>query len=135
MKSNKELIMIVNNTNFSPNFGAKFLNTETLKETAEYAIKNNKFEKLNTARKNIEEYDTFVKLAVDRDESGKNFVFTTYTPKYTLKNGEVKKRFKKTRTLIPAQKGNYLNELYNLIIKMGNNAPENKLYKKIIRNA
>ena len=127
--------MIVNNANFSPNFGAKFLNTETLKETAEYAIKNNKFEKLNIARKNIEKHDEFVKIAVNRDESGKNFVFTTYTPKYTLKNGEVIKQFKLTHTLIPSQKGNYLNELCNLIIKMGNNAPENKLYKRIIRNA
>lgn len=32
------------NRNTAPNFQAKFLNTEVLKDTVEYAVRNNKFD-------------------------------------------------------------------------------------------
>lgn len=121
-----------------PNFQAKFLNTNTLKEVAEYAIKNDKFKKLNKARKNIENYDYFSKIAVELEKdkkSNKNiYTFTAFIPKYTLnKNKEVVTRYKKIITKVPSNSDNYLKEIYNLIVRMGNNAPENNLYQKVLK--
>ena len=51
--------MLINNTNtrnFTPNFKAKFLHSESLKLVADYAVAHGKFNKLNSARKNIVSY-------------------------------------------------------------------------------
>ena len=49
--------MQIDNTKNHQTFGAKFTNTETLHKVVDYAISKNKFNKLNTARKNIEKTD------------------------------------------------------------------------------
>lgn len=135
----------MNTTNIHPqkmnnvaHFGAKFLNTDTLKEVADYAIEKNKFKKLNIARKNIEEYDYFSKIAVELEKDKKTnkniYTFTAFIPKYTLnKNKEVVTRYKKIITKVPSNSDNYLKEIYNLIIKMSKNAPQNNFYKKVFK--
>lgn len=132
--------MQIKNTNltYTPNFGAKFLKTELLQEAAEYALKNNKFSKLNEARKIIENHDVFTRISVDikpnAKNTGKNFVFTAYIPKYNTKtDGEINKHFKKSTTLVPSNKTNYLQELCDLIIKMSRNSTENNFYKKVVK--
>lgn len=118
-------------------FGAKFLNTDAINKVAKYALENGKFEKLNNARKNIESYDYFSKIGVEIKEnlkSGqKEFEFTTYTPEYTVKSGKLLTQYKIHKNKFPSQKANYLKEIYEIIIKMGNSAPQNKLYKKIVK--
>lgn len=47
------------------NFGVKFVKTDSLEEVARYAIKQNKFELLNNARKKLEQYDTNVALEMN----------------------------------------------------------------------
>ena len=126
------------NRNTTPNFQAKFLNTEVLKDTVEYAVRNNKFDKLNQARKTIENYDVFTKIAVDLRKNEKTgadeFIFTSYIPKYNKnKKGEIVTEYKQISTTIPRNQKKSHYQLYQLLIKMSNNAPENKLYKKIVK--
>ncbi len=125
--------MNINSTTSKQSFQAKFLKTKTLEELADYAVSNNKFQKLNDARKKIEAHDYFVKIAVDYNAKNK-FEFSTYTPQYAKSGNEIIKDFKIKKTEIDSKKQNYLKELYEIIIKMSNSAPENKLYKKIIKN-
>ena len=54
--------MQIENTKNYHTFGAKFTNTETLHKVVDYAISKNKFNKLNTARKNIEKMTFLQKL-------------------------------------------------------------------------
>ncbi len=54
--------MQIENTKNYQTFGAKFTNTETLHKVVDYAISKNKFNKLNTARKNIEKMTFLQKL-------------------------------------------------------------------------
>lgn len=128
------------NKNYNQNFGAKFLNTDLLKETAEYALKNNKFDKLNNARKAIENYDVFTKVAAEvaknKKSGAEELKFTSYIPKYTRSaKGEIIKKYKQVSTTIPCNQKKHHYQLYQLIVKMGINAPENKLYKKIVKGS
>ena len=63
--------MLINNTNtrnFTPNFKAKFLHSESLKLVADYAVAHGKFNKLNAARKNIDNAYLQTRLRVDIGE-------------------------------------------------------------------
>ena len=41
---------------YTPNFNAKFIQSDDLKKIADYAVEHGKFEKLNQARKNIDSF-------------------------------------------------------------------------------
>lgn len=127
--------MQIENTKNYQTFGAKFTNTETLHKVVDYAISKNKFNKLNTARKNIEKTDCFTKVAVDLVEDADKtiFRFTTYKPQYSSKNGQVETFYKVSEYKRQASKNNVIKELFEYLVKMGNNAPENKIYKHIVK--
>ena len=48
-----------------PAFQAKFLNSQSLKLIAEYAVEKGEFKKLNTARKNIDSSNLTTRLRMD----------------------------------------------------------------------
>lgn len=127
---------ISNSTNI--NFQARFLNSESLKRIAEYAVEKNKFEKLNQARKNIAKSYIQTKLRVDiGDKDGYPFVtFTRFNPKSRVVVPQVMDDLKLEKvTLYKSDKKiNPLKFALQKLIKLGNKAPENKMFKNVVIN-
>lgn len=64
--------MKIQNNPSQQTFQAKFLHSESLKMIAQYAVDHGKFDKLNTARKNIDKAYLTTRLRVDiYKENGK----------------------------------------------------------------
>ena len=129
--------MKIQNTPSQQTFQAKFLYSDSLKQIADYAVEHNKCEKLNTARKNIERSYLTTRLRADiyENEEGKKFIsFSKFIPK---KNVLVAKNqddyiMAKTTTYESNKKGSLLKFGLEQIIKLGNNAPNNKMYKYVV---
>ena len=119
--------------NKQPSFKAKFSNTESMQKVVKYAVEKGKFDKLNTARKNIENFDWFTKLEMNCGFEEKNqqsfFEIIRYKPVYKMINGKLEKTFltKSTRKYYPTK--NPIKLAFEKIIKMSNCAPKNNLYK------
>lgn len=120
------------------NFQAKFLKSDSLQQVVNYAIERGKFDKLNTARKNIDNTHFSTRLMVDvGDDEGRPFVsFTRYNLKpnaplnYTMEDF----RPEKTTVFKSSVKMNPLKFALEKIIKMGNDAPHNNIYKKVVKD-
>ncbi len=136
--------MKINNNNhkqaYCPNFGVKFWHSESLKQIAEYAVEKNKFQKLNQARKNIELSFLTTRLLVTTgsDCNQETFVkFSTFRPKKSILIANSKEDYMLVKETVlhpnPNKKTNPLKFAMEQIIKMGNNAPHNKLFQKIIK--
>lgn len=117
-------------------FKAKFVDTPSMHAMVKYTQQYpQQFKKLNEARKCLENYDVFTRLALNCGtmENGKPFVeITRYKPFYECKNGELQTRYD-VKTTRKAVKGNPLKAAYELILKCSRNAPENNTYKQIIK--
>ena len=118
------------------NFGAKFLKSKSLELVAEYAIEKGKFEKLNQARKNIDSANLTTRLRFDYGlTDGKPFV--TFA-RYELKPGVIvpksMKDYKAPKFFLyeSSKKENVLKFAFERLIKLGNNAPRNNMYKKVV---
>jgi len=118
------------------NFKAKFLKSEALKQVADYAVEKGKFEKLNQAKKNIDTANLTTRLRFDMGENdGKPFVtFTRYElkPKVTLPKTFDDYKAPKFFLFQSCKKENLLKFALEQIIKLGNNAPNNKKYKLVV---
>ena len=121
------------------NFGARFLNTRSLQDVAKYAKETGCFEQLNNARKNINSaYLTRrlkFELSVTKDEKKIPYViFTRYTPKKCVTIPKSLKDYKITKPFIFVSKEikNPLKFGLEIIKKLGNNAPENNMYKQVV---
>ncbi len=120
------------------NFQAKFLKSDSLEQVVNYAIERGKFDKLNTARKNIDNTHFSTRLKVDiGDDDGRPFVrFTRYNLKpnapidYTMDDF----RQEKTTVFKSSVKMNPLKFAFEKIIKLGNDAPHNNMYKKVVKD-
>lgn len=129
--------MKVNRTS-NINFQAKFLKSDSLQQVVNYAIERGKFDKLNTARRNIDNTHFSTRLMVDiGDDEGRPFVrFTRYNLKpnapldYTMEDF----RPEKTTVFKSSVKMNPLKFALEKIIKMGNDAPHNNMYKKVVKD-
>lgn len=118
------------------NFKAKFFHSESLKQVADYAVEKGKFQKLNQARKNIDMSNLTTRLRFDYGElNGRPFV--TFA-RYDLKPGvivpESLEDYKEPKVYLiqSSKKENVLKFALERLIKMGNNAPNNKLYKHVV---
>ena len=128
--------MQVQSINSSTSFGAKFLHSDSLKEVAQYAVEHGKFDKLNQSRLNIaKNYLTKrIKFDLYTNEKGVPYiVFTRFTPKYG-KFPESFDDYKNPLKIIykADKKMNPLKYGLRMLIKLGNNAPRNKMYKNVI---
>ncbi len=129
--------MKIQNSYSQQTFQAKFLYSDSLKQIADYAVAHGKFDKLNTARKNIESSYLTMRLRADiyeNDEGEKFISFSKFIPK---KNVLVAKNqddyiMAKTTTYKSNKKGSLLKFALEQIIKLGNNAPNNKMYKHVV---
>lgn len=119
-----------------PAFGAKFIHTDDLKQIVEYAVAHDKFEKINTARKNIDSAYLKVRLKVELSTNEKGFPIlkiTRYVPKHDL----VARTFDdyeavKVIEYRAEKRTNPLKFALEKILKLGNNAPHNNMYKRVV---
>lgn len=120
----------------SINFNAKFFHSESLKQVADYAVEKGKFQKLNQARKNIDSANLTTRLRFDYGEvEGRPFV--TFA-RYDLKSGVVVPKtlddYKAPKIYLfqSCKKGNVLKFAFERIVKLGNSAPNNKMYRQVV---
>lgn len=126
-------MQINNNNNLS--FQAKFLKSDSLIDVVNYAIERGKFNKLNQARKNIDCSALTKRIKMDIcDEKGyPAVIFTKYeAPNYSRGLNLDEYIPTKQVKFVSSKKMNPLKFALEKIIKLGNNAPENKMYKKLI---
>ena len=129
--------MKINRTS-NVNFQAKFLKSDSLQQVVNYAIERGKFDKLNTARKNIDNTHFSTRLMVDvGDDEGRPFVrFTRYNLKPNAPLNYTMEDFRQEKTTVfkSSVKMNPLKFALEKIIKMGNDAPHNNIYKKVVKD-
>ena len=129
--------MKIQNNNFNqPAFQAKFLNSKSLKMIADYAVEKGKFKKLNTARKNIDKsrLTTLLRVDIFKKEDKCGITLTKYIPKDNILVPEYMddyiitniKTYETTKTSNPLKFG------LEKIIKLGNNAPHNNMFKEVV---
>ncbi|HIS35264.1 TPA: hypothetical protein IAC10_01345 [Candidatus Scatousia excrementigallinarum] len=123
-------------TNYCPTFQAKFLHSESLKQIADYAVEKGKFNKLNDARKNIDKAFLRTKLKVDIGyDDNKPFIrFTRFNPKSGVITPQTMDDLKLEKKVIykSDKKVNILKFALEKLIKLGNSAPDNNMYKNIV---
>lgn len=128
--------MKIQNNQTQTSFGAKFLNSDSLKQLAQYSVEHGKFDKLNAARKNIDSAFLSTRLKVDIfEENGKPGVsFTRFVPKKNVLIAKYQDDFvqDKVVTIKSDKKCNHLKFALEKIIKLSNNAPHNKMYKNVV---
>ncbi len=126
-----------NTTNTSPAFQARFFYSDALKSVVDYAITTNHFEKLNKARKNISASHFNIRLLLDIGESttGKPCVnITRFVQKENISFPQNSNDYNivKQITFKSSKKMNPLKFALQTIIKLGNNAPKNKMFQATI---
>ena len=122
---------------YTPNFNAKFIQSDDLKKIADYAVEHGKFEKLNQARKNIDSLYLRKRIYVymGQNEKGYPFVnFTVFEPKKFVVIPSSNDDYVKVKTVqyLSAKKCNPLLYAFKKIIKLSNNAPHNKMFQNLI---
>ncbi len=130
--------MYIQNNN-QCSFGAKFLNSQSLKDVVNYAVENGKFDKLNQARKNIDcaFLNRRLKFELFTTEDEKKIpyvILTRYTPKQDVIIPKSMDDFKMSEPFlfIASKKMNPLKFGYEIIRKLSNSAPKNNMYKKVV---
>jgi len=119
------------------NFRAKFFYTDDLYQLAKYAAEKGKFDKLNQARKNIDSAYLTRRLKLDfkTTENGHPVVsFTRLMPdrKAMVPYSPSDYKFDKITIFVGDKKMNVLKFAFEKFIKLGNNAPNNKMYKEVV---
>lgn len=122
---------------YSPNFQAKFLYSKDLKNVVEYAVQHGKFDKLNQARKNIESAHLPKRLIlnIDQNKEGNTVVrFTRLVPRKTviIPTRMEDYSIKKVKEYICYNNTNPLKVALEKLLKLGNNAPNNNMYKDVV---
>lgn len=132
-------MQLITNNKPSVSFQAKFLHSESLKQLADYAVEHNKFEKLNQARKNIDNSFLTTRLRLDISKSQDGFPvvsFTRFQPKKTASTPYELEDYVQTKTVKfeASRKMNPLKFALEKFIKLGNKAPHNNMYKNIVKD-
>lgn len=128
--------MKIQNYQNQTSFQAKFLQSDSLQQLAQYSVEHGKFDKLNAARKNIDSAFLSTRLKVDIfEENGKPGVsFTRFVPKKNVLIAKYQDDFEQAKvvTFKSEKKCNPLKFALEKIIKLSNNAPHNNMYKNVI---
>ena len=107
-----------------------------MQQLAQYSVEHGKFDKLNTARKNIDSAFLSTRLKVDIfEENGKPGVsFTRFVPKKNVLIAKYQDDFEQAKvvTFKSEKKCNPLKFALEKIIKLSNNAPHNNMYKNVV---
>ena len=117
------------------NFKAKILYNNALKQINEKAAEIGQFENLKIAKRNIAMHDNNIGLLIDIGENnGKPFVsFSKYVPRKKVKSPKTFDDFKLaiTETFEAGRHYNPVEFALSKLLKLGNDAPNNNMYKKI----
>ncbi len=127
------------NTAHRPAFKAKFLNSESMKQIADYAIQHGKFEKLNQSRKNIESSYLRTRLLVDTGVTPKGFPFISFT-RFVPKSGiivpktmqDLKQEKVVTFVTESSKIKNPIKFALEKLIRMGIDVPHNRIFRKSV---
>ena len=118
------------------NFKAKILYNNAIKQINEKAAEIGQFENLKIAKRNIAMHDNNVGLLIDIGENkGKPFVsFSKYILRKKVRNPKTFDDFKlaKTETFEACRHCNPVEFALFKLIKLGSDAPNNNMYKKVI---
>lgn len=127
--------MEVKNYNSNIQFQAKFLKSDSLTDIVNYAVEHGKFDKLNKARKNIDNAYLRYRLKVQ-------LCFTDGKPTVIISRYEPPKRkfvmslddyeLTAQTEFIAKKQRNPLKFALEKLIELGNNAPNNNMYKKVV---
>lgn len=125
------------NNNLSPNFGAKFTNSASLKLVADYAVEHGKFSKLNEARKNIDRANLQTRLRMDIAINDKDCPVVTFSRFLPKKNVTVAYNLNdyflaESVSYESCKKMNPLKFALERIIKMGQNNAHNNMYERVV---
>lgn len=127
--------MKVQNKTFNQqSFQAKFLNSEALQQIAQYAVEKGEFQKLNRARKNIDKsrLTTLLKVDVFKKENKCGITFTRYIPKVIVPKTMNDYYITNITTYESTNISNPLEFGLQKIIKLGNNAPHNNMFREVV---
>ena len=127
-------ISAINKTN-NPNFKAKFLDTPAVREVAAWAVKNNKFDELNKARKQIDYAAVKVRIHMDLGSNIEGCpiaIFRRYFPR--IQNPVYEEDFLISKPIVyqSREKINPIEYGYKKIIQMGHYVTRNRLFKEIV---
>ena len=130
--------MKIENNNYIV-FGAKFFHTESLQSVAKYAAESGRFEKLNQARKNInnaylDRRLTFELFETEGEKPLPYVVIKRYTPKKHVIIPKSMNDYKVSKPFVftTEKKVNPLIFGYKIIRKLGYCAPNNDTYKEVV---
>ena len=127
---------IQSNNYKQPSFQAKFLNSKSLRMIAQYAVENDKFKTLNTARKNIDKscLSTLLRVDIFKEGARCGITFTRYVPKDNVIVPETMDDYNitKIKTYETTKTSNPIKFGLEKIIKLGNNAPYNNMFKEVV---
>lgn len=129
--------MYIQSTN-DINFKAKFIRNESYDDVMRYAIKRNKYEILNSALKNIDNIrkDTFIRMDICYTGEYPTVVFSRFDRGWDPISQKATDKYiqKKQVDYISSKRGNPIKFAYEKIIKLGNNAPNNKMFQEVVIN-
>lgn len=127
------------NTAHRPAFKAKFLNSESMKQIADYAIQHGKFEKLNQSRKNIESSYLRTRLLVDTGVTNKGFPFirfTRFVPKSNVIVPKTMQDLKQEKVVTFVSESSKVKSPLKIalekLIRMGIDVPHNRIFRKSV---
>ena len=124
-------------SNSTTNFKAKFFNTPTMESVVKYAVENNKFDKLNASRKRIDLHNITTRLIVDMGINGKGMPFVSFVrcvPKSGIIIPKTLEDYNLSKPIIYAssKKIELLKFVTEQLIRLGNNAPNNKMFRTVV---
>ena len=126
------------NTSSNLNFCAKFFDSPHLRDIVNDSIVKGKFDKINQARKNISMQDLRIRLKVDLcyTDDKPTIIFSRYLPKKNVLVPKTADDYEITAiTEYTSSKKNesILKFARRMLSKLGNNAPNNNMYKKVVQ--
>ena len=125
-------------TQISPvSFNARFLYSKDLEQIANYAIEHNRAQRLNQASKNIDSSYVQTKILVNIGETTGGYPtveFVRYAPRKSVPFPQNENDYNISRPIVFTS-GKHVNPLkfaLERIIKMGNDVPNNSIFKRVV---
>lgn len=118
------------------NFNAKLIHNNSYEEVMKYALEHNKLTKFTTTLENIDKIrkNTYIKMDICYTDDYPTVVFSRYEQGWnkSLQQATDDYVLKKQVDYISDKKGNPLKYALRKLIKLGNNAPNNKMFQDVV---
>lgn len=128
--------MNISNSYQNINFQAKFVDNKTLTQISDYAFEHNKFDRFNESIRNIDKIrkDSLLKMDICYTGEFPTVVFSRIEKKWDFVNNMPTDKYvlKKQTEFISDKKMNPVKFAFEKLIKLGNNAPDNKMFQAVV---